>query len=290
LRIGLRQRRRLPELWDRPWGNHGPHQGLSNGWLATLWLAVLRSEGGPRQSTGPAWAQRHRLTRQGFGGLPWRPVECHDDRLGMVRRRLADPQGWEAREAERWPATMEASRLEGTGVRLDRTTSYGAPASTPDGRMPLGHRNDHRPDRPQFQRMAAAVAGSGHWLGGEVRAGPRAADPLSLPLRARGRAILGQWGILSTGDSKRACRATRADMVRPLDYSLTILPRTGETRREIEAGIDVAVEGPPSVALLGEPPDRPGGRRGGCGTGRSGSAAGSWRGAASGWNGKNASR
>jgi len=39
--MGLMQKLHLPEILNRHLGSHGNHQGLSNGWLATLWLATL---------------------------------------------------------------------------------------------------------------------------------------------------------------------------------------------------------------------------------------------------------
>src|SRR5438445_12706349 len=187
LLIGLMQRLRLPELLDRHLGNHGLHQGFSNGWLATIWLAFILSEGDHRKSTVQEWAQRHRLTIERFVGLPLRPVEFNDDRLEIVLRRLAETPAWEALEAQLWPATTQVYPLEMTGVRLDATTSYGYHASVPDGLMQLGHSKDHRPDLPQLKVMAAAVEGSGYWLGCDVLPGHRADDPLSLPLIARVR-------------------------------------------------------------------------------------------------------
>ena len=44
LLIGVMQHLRLPEVLDRHLGNHGHHQGLSNGWLATVWLAYILGE------------------------------------------------------------------------------------------------------------------------------------------------------------------------------------------------------------------------------------------------------
>jgi transposase len=258
LLIGLMQRLRLPELLDRHLGHHGHHQGFSNGWLATIWLTFILSEGDHRKSTVQEWAQRHRLTIERFVGLPVRPVEFNDDRLGIVLHRFADTRAWEVLEAALWPTTVEIYRVELTGVRLDSTTSYGYHAITPDGLMQLGHSKDHRPDLPQFKLMAAAVEGSGQWLASDVLSGQRADDPLYLPLIARVRAILGQLGILYTGDSKMSALATRAHIVRHEDYYLTVLPRTGENKQVIDAGIAAVVEGDQPATLLWGPPARPG--------------------------------
>jgi len=51
LLIGLMQKLHLPEILDRHLGNHGNHQGLSNGWLATIWLAYILLEADHRKYT-----------------------------------------------------------------------------------------------------------------------------------------------------------------------------------------------------------------------------------------------
>ena len=257
LLLGLMQRLRLPELLDRHLGNHGHHQGFSNGWLATIWLVFILCEGDHRKATVQAWAERHRLTLERFVGLPLRSVELGDDRLGILLRRFAQTPAWEALEADLWPTTTEVYRVEITGVRLDSTSSYGYHATAPDGLMQLGHSKDHRPDLPQFKVMAAAVEGSGHWLACDVLPGNRADDPLYLPLIARVRAILGTVGVLYTGDSKMAALATRAEIVRQQDYYLTVLPRTGAAHQEIERWVEAVVEGEQPVTLLYAPPEHP---------------------------------
>src|SRR5437867_3686556 len=174
LLIGLMQRLRLPELLDRYLGNHGHHQGFSTGWLATIWLAFILSEGDHRKSTVQEWAERHRLTIERFVGLPLRPIELNDDRLTLVSHRFAQTRAWEALEAELWPTTTAPYDLPVKGVRLDGSTSCGYHTTVPDGLMQLGHSKDHRPDLPQLKIMAAALEGSGYWLGCDVLPGNRA--------------------------------------------------------------------------------------------------------------------
>jgi transposase len=261
LLLGLMQRLGLPELLDRHLGNHGHHEGFSNGWLATIWLTYILAQGDHRKSVVQEWAERHRMTLERFVGLPLRPVELSDDRLGIVLHRLAQTPAWEALEAELWPQTTAVYPIELTGVRLDSTTAYGYHTPAPDGLMQLGHSKDHRPDLPQFKMMAAAVEGTGHWLGCDVLPGQRADDPLYLPLIARVRATLAQSGVLYAGDSKMAALATRASIVQQHDYYLTVLPRTGESRREIEGWIAAAVDGTQPVSLLWEDAAGPAGER-----------------------------
>ena len=102
LLIGVMQQLGLPELLEKHIGSHGLHQGLSNGWLATLWLAYIMSENHHRKSDVQEWAQLHRHSLERLVGQTLRPVECNDDRLGIVLHRLSDSAVWEALEAELW--------------------------------------------------------------------------------------------------------------------------------------------------------------------------------------------
>jgi transposase len=244
LLIGLGQRMGLLELLDRHLGNHGLHQGLSNGVLATTWMSFIGSEGDHRKSTVQDWAERHRQTLERLLGQPIRSVEFSDDRLGIVLRRLSRTANWEALEAELWAKTVVVYDLDQgmTGVRLDSTTAHGYHAPTEDGVMQFGHSKDHRPDLPQLKLMAAAVEPSGHLLACDVLPGQSADDPLYQPVIARVRQMLGRTGLLYSGDCKMAALATRAELVAHGDYYLTPLPLTGQTRAEFDAWVGRAVE------------------------------------------------
>jgi len=138
LLIGLMQHLHLPEVLDHDLGNHGNHQGLSNGWLATVWLASILSEGDHRKSTVQEWAQRHQRTLESLLAQPIRDVEVNDDRLGIVARRLSQSDAWEAIEAELWASTVSVYEMEMTGVRVDSTTSGGYHTPTGEGIMQYG--------------------------------------------------------------------------------------------------------------------------------------------------------
>jgi transposase len=254
LLIGLGQRVGLVELLDRHLGNHGLHQGLSNGVLATTWMSFIGSEGDHRKCTVQDWAERHRQTLERVLGQPIRSVEFSDDRLGIVLRRLSRTANWEAFEAELWAKTVAVYDLDSgmIGVRLDSTTAYGYHTPTEDGVMRLGHSKDHRPDLPQLKLMAAAVEPSGHLLACDVLSGQSADDPLYQPMIARVRQMLGRTGLLYSGDCKMAALATRAELVAHGDYYLMPLPLTGQTRVEFGAWVGRAVEsgGLESVELL----------------------------------------
>ena len=108
--------------------------------------------------------------------------------------------------------------------------------------MQLDHSKDHRPDLPQLKLMAAAIEPSGQLLACDIWPGQSADDPLYQPLIARVRQLLGQRGLLYTGDCKMAALATRAEIVAQGDYYLTPLPLTGQTRAEFDGWVGRAVE------------------------------------------------
>lgn len=250
LLIGLAQRLRLPEILDRHLGSHGNHQGLSNGRLATVWLAYILSEGDHRKSSVEEWAWQHRQTLERLLEQPIRRTDFTDDRLGIVLHRLSRTAAWEALEADLWQATVSVYALEVDSIRLDSTTTYGYHIPTEEGMMQYGHSKDHRPDLPQLKLMAAAAEPSGHLLACDVHPGRAADDPLYLPLIARVRRMVGRSGLLYVGDSKMAALNTRADLVAHGDFYLMPLPLIGETAEQVEAWIEAIVEGEQVATLI----------------------------------------
>jgi transposase len=228
LLVGLARRIRLSEFLDLRLGNHGHHQGLSNGWVGVVWLAYILSQGDHHKSSVEDWAWKHRRTLEKLLGQPLRRVDFSDDRLGIVLHRLSQTPAWYALETDLWQSTVVVYEIEVMGVRLDSTTTYGYHAATEDGLMQHGHSKDHRPDLPQLKLMAAAAEPSGHWIAGDVAPGQSADDPLYPPLIARVRQVLGRSGLLYTGDCKMAALATRADIAAHHDYYLVPLPLTEE--------------------------------------------------------------
>src|SRR5262245_31116810 len=233
----------LPAIVDRQLPPHPLHQGLSNGWLISTWIAYILSRADHRKSPVQAWADRLRHTLEALIGQPIRPVEFSDDRLTLVLKRLADPAAWEATEADLWHTHCDVYALPAERVRLDATTSCGYHTVTDDGLMQLGHSKDHRPDLAQFKLMAAVAEPTGLFLAGDVHPGNAADDPLYLPLYRRVRTILGRTGLLYAGDCKMAALETRAEIAANRDYYLTRLPLTGSVQAQFAAWVEAAVAG-----------------------------------------------
>ena len=137
---------RIPETVDRILPPHPLHQGLSNGWLITIWLAYILSQGDHRKSSVQHWVDRLKYTLETLIGQPIRPVDFSDDRLALVLKRLSHEPAWHELEAALFSVQCEVYALPPVErVRLDATTCYGYHA-VDDGLMQLGHSKDYRPD------------------------------------------------------------------------------------------------------------------------------------------------
>src|SRR5512144_1702912 len=91
LLLGFLIKLQLPEILDRHLPPHPLHQGLSNGWLITVWIAYILSRADHRKAPVQSWAQGLHHTLEALIGQIIRPVEFSDDRLTLVLKRLGDP-------------------------------------------------------------------------------------------------------------------------------------------------------------------------------------------------------
>jgi transposase len=251
LLLGFLIKLRFPEILDRFLIPHPHHEGLSQGWLLTIWIAYILSQGDHRKSHVREWVNSHHHTLEACTGLTIRDVDFTDDRLTLVLTPLSDPTTWDGIEAELWDGTCEVYDLPIDRVRVDATTSYGFHTIVAGGLMQLGHSKDHRPDLPQFKLMAAAAEPTGQLIAATVHPGDAADDPLYLPIIARVRAILGRTGLLYTGDCKMAALETRAEIAARGDFYLTPLPLTGATKDQFAATwVEEAVSGARRAELI----------------------------------------
>src|SRR3954453_23399301 len=250
LLLGLLVRLQLPEVLDRHFPAHPLHQGLSNGWLATVWIPYILSRADHRKSPVQAWAEELQHTLETLIGRRIRPVEFSDDRLTLLLKRLDAQAAWESLEADLWHTHCDVYALPVERVRLDATTSCGYHAVTEDGLMQLGHSKDHRPDLAQFKLMAAVAEPTGLYLAGDVHPGNASDDPLYLPLYRRVRTMLDQTGLLYAGDCKIAALETRAEIAANQDFYLTRLPLTGPAQAQSAAWVEAAVVGDRAATLI----------------------------------------
>src|SRR3954464_617521 len=104
LLLGFLIKLKLPEILDRHFPAHPLHQGLSNGWLITVWIAYILSPAGHRNAPVHAWAQELRHSPETLNGETIRHTGFSDDRLTLLLTRLDNQTAWEALEADLWHA------------------------------------------------------------------------------------------------------------------------------------------------------------------------------------------
>jgi len=250
LLVGFLIQLKLPEILDRHYPAHPLHQGPSNAWLITVWIAYILSRADHRKSPVQAWTQKLQHTLETLIGQEIRPVEFSDDRLTLLLKRLGLDPDWESLEGDLWQTHCDIYALPVERVRLDATTTCGFHTVTDDGLMQFGHSKDHRGDLAQLKLMAAVAEPTGWFLAGDLHPGNAADDPLYLPLYRRVRAMLGQTGLLYAGDCKMAALETRAEIAANQDFYLTRLPLTGTVPAQFAGWVEAAVVGDQAKKLI----------------------------------------
>src|SRR3954454_13100965 len=123
LLLGLLIKLRLPQLLDQHLIPHPHHQGLSQGWLITIWIAYILSHADHRKSAVRDWANGLRQTLEALTGQTICDTDFTDDRLTLVLRALSDTEPWDRIETDLWAVTCEVYELPVERIRLDSTTS-----------------------------------------------------------------------------------------------------------------------------------------------------------------------
>jgi len=126
LLLEVMKRVELPELLDRSLQRHGlSQQELSWGWITTIWLAHILSQGDHRKVTVRDWVRQAQTTLAAVTGLTIREEDFTDDRLGLLLRRLSKLATWHTIERDLGRNIVRVYRLPTQTVRLDATTVSG---------------------------------------------------------------------------------------------------------------------------------------------------------------------
>jgi transposase len=89
LLLEQRQRMSLPSLIDKHFPTHGNWQGLSLGWVSTIWLSAILSRGDHRLVHVEPWVVNRLWTLRTATGQAVERLDFTDDRLEIVLRRLS---------------------------------------------------------------------------------------------------------------------------------------------------------------------------------------------------------
>jgi transposase len=237
------QRMGLPTLLDDHFPIHGNWQGLSLGWVSTIWLSSILSRGDHRLVHVEPWVAQRLWTLGATTGQAVKRVDFTDDRLEIVLRRLSDDMRWAAFEAALNQRTVRVYDLSTARVHVDSTSASAYAIVTEGGLFQFGHSKDYRPDLPQVKVMQAVLDPLGLPLATDVVSGERADDPLYVPCIARVQASLGRRGLLYVGDCKMAARETRACLAASGDFYLCPLPQVQLAEGELEEALEAVWRG-----------------------------------------------
>ena len=242
LLVEVMQRLGLPAIIDNHLIRHGLHQGLSWGWIATIWLAHILSQSNPRKQPVQAWVRQAQETIERITGMQVTELDFTDDRLTLLLQRLSKPETWQAIESELGRSILRVYDLKPEQVRLDATTVSGYHASGEDTLFQYGHSKDD-PSLAQVKVMVAALDPLGLPLVTEVVAGSQADDPLYVPAIDRVLQIMDGVGLLFVGDSKMSALSIRAHIHSLGQHYLCPLAQTGSTAEEMPGWVEAANHG-----------------------------------------------
>jgi len=242
LLIHVMLRLNLPEILDRHLPRHWCQQGLSWGWVATIWLAHILSQGDHRKLTVRDWVRQARHTLERATRQPIRDTDFTDDRLTIVLRELSQPTYWHAIERELGQHTLRVYDLEQKRVRVDATTVSGYHVGGEASLFQFGKSKDN-PALLQVKVMQAALDPLGLPVATDVVSGEQADDGLYIPILQRLLSVLTQAGLLFVGDCKLSALATRAFIQAQGHHYLTPLALVGDTTAQMRDWVQAAVKG-----------------------------------------------
>ncbi|MCJ7824466.1 MAG: IS1634 family transposase [Anaerolineales bacterium] len=242
LLLQVMMRLNLPAILDRHLPRHWLQQGLSWGWVATIWLAHIISQRDHRKLSVRDWVRQAHTTLEKVTGLNIRDTDFTDDRLTLVLRELSRPEYWHAIERDLGQNTIRAYDLEQDTVRVDATTVSGYHTVGAAGLFQFGKSKDN-PDLPQIKVMQGTLDPLGLPVATDVVSGEQADDGLYIPIVERMLTILTKAGGLFVGDCKMSALATRAYIHAHAHYYLSPLALVGDTATEVQNWIQAALDG-----------------------------------------------
>jgi transposase len=237
------QRMNLPTLIDHHFPTHGNWQGLSLGWVSTIWLSSILSRGDHRLVHVEPWVNSRLWMLRRTTGQAVERLDFTDDRLELVLQHLSDDRRWAQFESALNQHTVRVYDLSCERIHIDSTTASSYATVSESGLFQFGPSKDHRPDLPQVKVMQAVLDPLGMPLATDVVSGERADDPLYLPCIERLQASLGRRGLLYVGDCKMAARETRACIASRGDYSLCPLPQIQLADKELDEALETIWSG-----------------------------------------------
>ena len=233
----------LPGLLNEHLPRHWKQEGLDLGWVATIWLCYIVSQGDHRKVWVQEWVAQRRYSIEQVCNLDLRDTDFSDDRLSILLRRLSQDETWRAIEQGLNRHLLRVYPLHPQRVRLDATTVSGYHVSREERLFQFGHSKDD-PSLPQVKLMLGVLDPLGLPLVTQVVSGETADDGLYIPAIAEVQQTLNQPGLLFVGDCKMAALATRRYLQRQGHYYLCPLASTGQVPQLLSTWVAQALSDP----------------------------------------------
>lgn len=220
--FGLLQQMRIQVIIDQVITPHGNWQGVTPGWVVTLWLMHILSEQNHCMEPVEDWAEKHLVTLCRLSGQKVTKLDFSDDRLALCLKELHKPEVWHAIERDLGQTLLRVYQLEPTTMRLDATVGTVGHNPAEHTLFKVGKAKNGLYET-QFKLMLASLDPLGLPLVVDVVAGNAGDDPLYVPSYQRAKEVVKRQGILVVGDSKMSAVGIRGEIVRGEDYYLTPL-------------------------------------------------------------------
>jgi transposase len=137
--LGWMKQMNLPDVLDQCIRRHGGEEGLSWGWVLSIWLAYVVSQGDHRKLAVRDWIRQTRETLELATGLEIRELDFTDDRLTIALRHLSGDEGWNHIEQDLGRSLIRIYNLPQETLRADATTVSGYREGGEDSLWQFGH-------------------------------------------------------------------------------------------------------------------------------------------------------
>ena len=220
--FGLLQQMGIQATLDGVIEPHGNWQGMTHGWVITIWLMHILSEQTHCMEPVQEWVAKHLVTLGRLSGQKVRALDFSDDRLALCLKKLSKPKVWQAIEGQLGATLMRVYGLKPEIVRLDATVGTVGHNPAEHTLFKVGKAKNGSYET-QFKLMLASLDPLGLPIAVDIEPGNVADDPLYAPIYHRVKKIITEKGLLVVGDSKMSAIEARGQIVVGGDYYLTPL-------------------------------------------------------------------
>lgn len=238
--LGQMKQMNLPSLLDQHIKRHQREEGLSWGWVLSIWLAYVVSQGDHRKLTVRDWVEQTRETLELATGLEIRELDFTDDRLTIALRHLSEDGVWNQIEQDLGRGLIRIYNLPQETLRLDATTVSGYREGGENSLWQFGHSKDD-PTLRQVKVMMATLDPLGLPMATDIVAGQNVDDKLYIPALARALSCVQGKGLLVVGDCKMSALAIRAYIQAQRQCYLTPLSQIGEVAKQMPSWVETGV-------------------------------------------------